>query len=149
MNTYKRGVEEKMKQNSKGLFLGAMAIIIFMAVPFTMNADVKTLVQKDFESGVYGGPAFKFTTIDGKFCYLVGGGGTWLINHRITIGGMWYGLVSDLTTGGRDIDMDYGGFDGGFVFFPDSVVHFTAHVKLGCGNVSRSSPGPAMVHACL
>ena len=114
--------------------------ILFMAVPFALNADVKTLVPKDFESGGYGGPAFKFTTIDGQFSFLMGGGGAWLLNHRIMIGGMGFGLASDLTSGGRALDMSYGGFNGGYIFFPDNVVHFTTHATIGWGEVSLQDP---------
>jgi hypothetical protein len=117
-----------------------IVFIVFMAVPFALNADAKTLVPENFESGGYGGPAFKFTTIDGQFSFLMGGGGAWLINHRISIGGMGFGLTSDLSSGGRDIDMSYGGFNGGYVFFPDSVVHFTAHATIGWGEVSLTGP---------
>jgi hypothetical protein len=124
----------------KKLFI--VMFVIFMAVPFILGADARTLVPKHFESGGYGGPAFKFTSVKNKFSYMVGGGGAWIINHRITIGGMGFGLVSDLetTVGGNthDIDMNYGGFDGGYVFFPDSVVHFTIHGTIGWGSVSST-----------
>ncbi len=34
--------------------------------------------------------------------------------------------------------MNYGGFDGGYVFFPDNIVHFTAHATIGWGEVSST-----------
>ena len=117
-----------------------IVFIMFMAVPFALSAGAKTLVPENFESGGYGGPVFKFTTVDGQFGFLMGGGGAWLINHRISIGGMGFGLATDLTTGGRALDMSYFGFDGGYVFFPDSVVHFTAHATIGWGEVSLRDP---------
>jgi hypothetical protein len=114
---------------------------MFMAVPFALNADAKTLVPENFESGGYGGPAFKFTTIDGQFSFLMGGGGAWLINHKISIGGMGFGLATDLKSGGSDLDMSYFGFNGGYVFFPDSIVHFITHATIGWGEVQlRRTP---------
>ena len=48
-----------------------IAFIMFMAAPFVLNAEAKTLLPKDFESGGYGGPALKFTAIDGQFSFLM------------------------------------------------------------------------------
>jgi hypothetical protein len=122
-----------------------VVLILFVAVPFAVSAEQKTLVPEHFESGGYGGPAVKFTMVKDKFSYMAGGGGAWLINHRLSIGGMGYGLVSDLETtdGGNkyDIDMSYGGFDVGYAFFPDSVVHFTIHGTIGWGSVSSTDTG--------
>ncbi len=116
-------------------------LILFVAIPFTLSAQNESLFDKDFEfeSGCYGGPTFRFTTINGDFTYLAGFGGAWIIDHRVTIGGSLFWLDSDIETTvsgtSYDIDMDYGGFDMGYVILPDRVVHLTVYTLVGGGEV--------------
>jgi hypothetical protein len=128
---------KKMKQ----FFI--LVLILFVAVPLTLNAQEKTLFRGDFESGGYCGPSFKFTAIEDDFAYLAGIGGTWLIDHRVTLGGAFYWLESDIetTVSGtvHDIDMGYGGFELGYVFLPERLVHFNVHTLIGGGEVSSEN----------
>jgi hypothetical protein len=123
-----------------------LSLILFMAIPFALNAQQKTLFKEDkeVESGFYCRPVLlKVTTIGGEVAGLGGIGGTWIITHRVTLGLAGYWLSTDLeknvagTT--HDIGMDYGGFELGYVFLPDSPVHFTVHTLVGSGSVSSKN----------
>ena len=120
-----------------------LTLILFVAIPFALNAQERTLFkgEGEVESGFYCRPVLlKVTAIDGEAAAFGGIGGTWIIGHRVTLGLSGYWLSTDLekTVSGtiHDIGMDYGGFELGYVFLHESPVHFTVHTLVGAGNVS-------------
>ncbi|HEB33128.1 MAG TPA: hypothetical protein ENI15_19980 [Spirochaetes bacterium] len=113
----KRG--RKMK---KTLFI--LLIAMFMVIPFVLNAEQKTLVKSDVDSGWYCRPVLlKLTTIDGGLAGLGGIGGNWMIAHRVTLGASAYWLMTpvetDVSGAAHEIEFDYGGFELGYVFLSD------------------------------
>ena len=104
------------------------------------NSTEKTLFGgKKVSHGGYGGPSLKVIDIDGKYGFMSGGEGAWIINHSIIIGGAGYGLVSDINVPGKEdysLNMGYGGVNLGLVLFSDSVLHLTAETLLGSGGIS-------------
>ncbi len=125
-----------------------VVVTLLLFVTGTMQAqEEETLLGGGFESGGYGAPVVKFTTVKGEFGVLVGGYGGWLINHAFMIGGGGFGLVTthhpDQSTGsfygipeGGRMEFGYGGGVLEFIFSPKSVVHSSISVLIGAGSVS-------------
>ena len=107
-----------------------------MIVPLYNYAEEKTLITGEIESGGYGGPVVKLSSINNNFCVLMGGRGGWIINHAFVVGGGGYGLATDILVSGKKLAMGYGGLELGYVFFSDSLVHFAIHSHFGFGGLS-------------
>jgi len=116
-------------------------IVLVLIIPFTAFAEEKTLVGDGVDHGGYGGFVVKFMSIGGDLGVIVGGRGGWIINHTFVIGGGGYGLANDITIDGRDLQMDYGGFELEYIWRSDSVVHFTIHFGIGGGKVEMINTG--------
>jgi hypothetical protein len=110
-------------------------IVLVLIIPISTFAEEKTIVGDGIDHGGYGAPVLKFMSIGGDLGVIVGGRGGWIINHTIVIGGGYYGLANDITIEGRDLQMDYGGFEIEYIWRSDSVVHFTIHTGIGGGKV--------------
>jgi hypothetical protein len=116
-------------------FLLAVILILF-TVPIIANAEERTLISGEIESGGYGGPVVKLSAVNSEFAVFMGGRGGWIINHAFIVGGGGYGLATDVYVNGKKLSLGYGGLELGYVFLSDSLVHFTAHSLLGFGGVS-------------
>jgi hypothetical protein len=124
-----------------------MMFVLFLLTAVAVRAqEEETLLGGGFESGGYGAPVVKFTSVKGEFAVMVGGYGGWLINHAFMLGGGGYGLVTrhDLepaagTVGlpeDHRIEFGYGGGILEFIFSPMAVVHATVSLLIGGGTVS-------------
>ncbi len=101
--------------------------------------------------GGFGGPAVKFTGIDGRFGVFVGGRGGWIINQTVAIGGGGYALANPsnfdhLTDGtgnpGR-LEMAYGGLELGYSHRSQNTVHIALGLLIGAGGVAWEPDGSA------
>jgi hypothetical protein len=110
--------------------------ILSMAIPVFSNAEERTLISGEIESGGYGGPVVKLSSVNSEFCVFMGGRGGWIINHAFVVGGGAYGLATDILVSGKKLAMGYGGIELGYVFFSDSLIHFTVHSLFGFGGLS-------------
>ncbi|NPV01225.1 MAG: hypothetical protein HPY53_07575 [Brevinematales bacterium] len=94
--------------------------------------------------GGMGGPSFMFTTVNNEFTMMMGGGGGMLLGHSLILGGAGYGMtsansvshISGTTTNTGNLTFGYGGFMLGYIFFPESVAHFTVFGMIGGGGVT-------------
>lgn len=121
-------------------------VVLFIAGTVQAQEE-ETLLGGGFESGGYGGPVVKFTSVNGEFAVMAGGYGGWLINHAFMIGGGGYGLVTKhrpdqavrtsygIPDGGQ-MEFSYGGGMLEFIFSPMSVVHSSVSLLIGGGEVS-------------
>lgn len=127
-----------------------LCMLLLFAVATSKAQEEETLLGGGFESGGYGAPVVKFTTVKGEFGVMVGGYGGWLINHAFMIGGGGFGLVTnhyaspasgntyDIFGRGR-LEFGYGGGMLEFIFSPMSVVHSSLSLLIGGGTVSFTS----------
>ena len=113
-----------------------LIILTLASVPLAANAQEQTLIRGEIESGGYGGPVVKLSSINNEFCVLMGGRGGWIINHAFIVGGGGYGLATDIFVNGNKLALGYGGLELGYVIMSDSLVHFTVHSLIGFGGVS-------------
>ena len=107
--------------------------------------EEETLLSGGLESGGYGAPVVKFTSVKGEFAVMVGGYGGWLINHAFLLGGGGYGLATRHVLepasgiagipGDRRIEFGYGGGMLEYLFNPKAVVHSSVSLLIGGGAV--------------
>lgn len=69
---------------------------ILLVLPLSVLSQEKTLLEGEVSHGGFGGPAVKFTSVNGDFGIMVGGRGGWIIDHTFVIGGGGYGLLNDI-----------------------------------------------------
>jgi len=114
------------------------ALVMMSAAPLV--AQEKTLFDGSIESGGFGGPALKVTRINDQVGLMAGGGGAWVVNHGLILGGAGYGLANDLNTKGfgpdtSRIDVGYGGGIIGYQIASDELVHVGLQTLIGAGGV--------------
>ena len=110
--------------------------------------EPETLIKGDHEHehGGFGGPVVKITTFDFEPGILVGGRGGWILDHQLTVGGAGYGLAKNLRKEDGDysensqLGFGYGGFELGFIFGSDKLVHGSLHALIGGGGLSLWDP---------
>ena len=115
---------------------------MMLLVAFPAFAQEETLIKGDIESGGFGGPVVKFTSMNGEAGILVGGRGGWIINHSLIIGGGGYGLANNIKAkvlgpnGERYLNFGYGGVELEYVSQPARLVHLSYMVLVGGGGVN-------------
>ncbi len=103
--------------------------------------QVEQLIEGNIESGGFGGPVLKVTSMGGTTGILVGGRGGWIINHTFIVGGGGYGLANyvEASTPGPNgepyISFGYGGLELEYVQNWQRLVHFSVGVLIGAGGV--------------
>lgn len=117
-------------------------------------AQTETLVGDDFQSGGYGAPIWKVTTVAGKTTVMSGGRGAWVINRTYSLGGGGFSLVSDLETDEVSTDgkplflrMSYGGLELGYMHRTAKLVHLVFHLTMGGGTVELREHSPSKEEA--
>lgn len=87
----------------------------------------------------FGGPTVSYTTINGEFAVMSGGGGGVIIND-LFIGGYGEGVSNYInnnsTSAYRDIEFGHGGFWLGYEFYPEKMIHPVFSTRLGWGGIS-------------
>jgi hypothetical protein len=127
------------------------SIVFFFATIFSIFAqEQKTLIGSVNDFGGYGGPMMQFTSIDGEFGFMMGGGGAALFNRKFILGGYGLGLTNPLNrqitiAGSTDpipalVNMGHGGFILGYILNSEDVIHFGVSTLAGWGSVYYTSP---------
>jgi hypothetical protein len=99
------------------------------------------LIQGSIESGGFGGPVLKVTSLGGSTGILVGGRGGWIINHTFILGGGGYGLANYVRAatpgpnGEPYINFGYGGVEVEYITNWERLVHFSVGVLIGGGGI--------------
>lgn len=87
----------------------------------------------------FGGPTMSYSTINGEFAFMMGGGGGILINN-LFLGGYGEGLTNVLNSTAnspvRDIDFGHGGFLVGYEIAPKRLIHPVISSRIGWGAIS-------------
>ena len=123
---------------------------IILAIAITANSqDKEYQTLFDFNdvriSGV-GGPFMQFTSINGDFAHMMGGGGAILVGDFF-IGGYGLGLTNQIRINpdlyppdydvfeGDNFSVSHGGFWLGYSLFGDKPIHVTFSALLGWGEI--------------
>jgi hypothetical protein len=115
-------------------------LFLLSTLTFPVFAQEQTLISGDIESGGFGGPAIKITSINGENAVLAGGRGGWIINHTFVLGGAGYGLVTDVNAKKTDsvhqfIEMGYGGLNLEYIASSDNLIHLSIELLVGGGGI--------------
>ena len=116
-------------------------IMVAILLSVTVFAQEKTFFNGEMHNGGYGAFFTKAGTINGKTGVFMGGQGTWLINHKIGLGGKGYALISPFDVSGLDnIKMEFGCWGGVFeyVIASDQLIHVNINTMIGAGGVRYS-----------
>jgi hypothetical protein len=128
-----------------------MRYLIFFIVLITFMsesaAQEETLVKSDTESGGFGAPVLKYTSIYGQNTLMIGGRGGWIINHSFVIGGGGYGTVTEVDApegilpelGSLDLKFEYGGLELEYILNPKSLAHIGFYILIGGGSIKFSN----------
>lgn len=121
-----------------------VAVVVTLLLAASLGyGQAEQLIEGDIESGGFGGPVLKITSIGGSTGILVGGRGGWIINHTFIIGGGGYGLANDVsaTTPGPNgepyVNFGYGGLELEYVQNWERLIHFSVGLLIGAGGVGH------------
>jgi hypothetical protein len=120
----------------------ACFVLMLFLVAIPAIAQEETLIKGDIESGGFGGPVVKFTSMNGEAGILVGGRGGWIINHSFIIGGGGYGLANNINAkvpgpyGERYLNFGYGGVELEYISQPARLIHMSYMMLIGGGGVN-------------
>jgi hypothetical protein len=118
-----------------------VVLLFFTALP--LLAQEETLLSGEIESGGFGGPAIKFSTVNGSGAVFVGGRGGWIINHTLIVGLGGYGLATEVKArtvgpnGERYVGLGYGGAELEYILNSNKLIHYSVAVLLGGGGIGR------------
>ena len=117
-------------------------LVFLLVLVFTspVLAQEATLINGEIESGGFGGPVLKVTSINGENAVMVGGCGGWIINHSFVLGGGGYGLVTDVHAKATDsihqnIEMGYGGLELEYIPSSNDLFHLSVGLLVGAGGI--------------
>jgi len=117
--------------------------------------EIQTIFDGDVSISGFGGPFMSFTSLNGDFAHMMGGGGGVLISQSLFFGGFGMGNTTqhfmDYTNphtsevfNDLDIDFGYGGFYFGYIFFPTRAIHPAVFLQTGWGDISLNEDGSSL-----
>ncbi len=124
-----------------------IVVLFFILASFLTFGQEETLISGKVQSGGFGAPVVKFSTVKNNFAIFVGGYGGWLINHTLLIGAGGYGLVNKIKgpqsalyfynyVSDVRIEFGYGGLILEYIGLPNNLIHYSVSVLVGGGEVS-------------
>jgi hypothetical protein len=99
--------------------------------------EIQTLFGSGTRISGFGGPIMSFTSINGEFAHMMGGGGCVLLGD-VFIGGYGEGLTNSIMAGGNSIKFGHGGFWTGYSFMADRALHPAISTQLGWGSITQT-----------
>ncbi len=114
----------------------ASFIILSVSGLKAQDSEIQTLFSGTTSISGFGGPAMSFTTINGEFAHMMGGGGGVLLGDFF-FGGYGEGLTNGIPIGANRLDFGHGGFWTGYSFFANRPFHPAISAQIGWGGVSE------------
>ncbi len=129
---------------TKTIMRKIFAVILSLSVTasvFSQDQEIQTLFGYGTRISGFGGPFMSFTTINGEFAHMMGGGGGVLLGDFF-LGGYGEGLTNYIENieGGDKIEFGHGGFWTGYSFFGVKPIHPAFSLQLGWGDISLKDP---------
>ena len=115
--------------------------IAAVILTLTVMAQEKTLLDGKLNNGGYGAFFTKIGVINGNTGVFMGGQGSWVINHKLAIGGKGYALISPFDVAGlENIKMEFGCWGGllEYIIASDNLLHLNINAMIGAGGVRYS-----------
>jgi hypothetical protein len=115
-------------------------LILSLAGLSAQENGIQTLFGSDTRISGLGGPNMSFTSINGEFAHMMGGGGGVMLGDFF-FGGYGEGLTNSIIAGGNRISFGHGGFWTGYSFMADRVLHPSLSTQIGWGNIAQRDEG--------
>ncbi len=109
--------------------------ILFSVSLFAQDDEIQTLFGSGTKITGFGGPFMTFTSINGDFAHLMGGGGGVMLGDFF-LGGYGEGLTNYIYAEGTQINFGHGGFWTGFSFFGKRAIHPCISAQIGWGGLT-------------
>ena len=88
-------------------------LIVAVLLSITVMAQEKTLLNSKMHNGGYGAFFTKVGGINGKPGVFMGGQGSWILGHKLALGGKGYALISPYDVSGlNNVKMEFGCWGG-------------------------------------
>ena len=129
--------------------------ILLVAFAASIHAQ-ESLKDVDDDTGGFGGPVVKLTTITRQTALMIGGRGGWILDHTFLVGGGVYTLVTDVdgptgiypTLEPLDVDFSWFGLELEHIFKPSELIHYSLYAFVGGGAVRYvKDVGPVSTNA--
>jgi hypothetical protein len=142
MNNWFSSVQFKQHNFTVTIEVPMKKIVVLLVFVFTFSAFAQetTLINGEIESGGFGGPVLKVTSINGENAVMIGGRGGWIINHSLVLGGGGYGLVTEVKAKKTDslrqyVEMGYGGLEIEYITASNDLLHLSMGLLVGAGGI--------------
>ncbi|MFC2136987.1 hypothetical protein ACFLTE_02320 [Bacteroidota bacterium] len=139
------------------------SILLFVAILIgfivTAQDDYRTIFGDGNIKKIrgFGGPLMTFTTIDGEFAHMMGGGGGIILNDQLIFGGFGSGVTNRInaerTVNGstlyedQEVDFGYGGLWFGYIINGNAPIHPVIHTQLGWGSLEIMDKNDFIAHS--
>lgn len=118
-------------------FVSVVLLVLTTTIVFSQeDGEFETLFGEGTSFSGFGGPWMTFTTINGEFAHMMGGGGGVLLNKSFYFGGYGYGLTNNISHLNETIDFGYGGLMAGYIFNSNKALHPMIGLQMGWGDIS-------------
>ncbi len=131
-----------MKQVTRLMIIGLCSLLALNASAQDDDEFRTIFSGQPLRVSGFGGPFMNFTTIDGEFAHMMGGGGGVIVNDFF-IGGYGLGLTTTHNPPGGynypasyELEFGHGGFWLGYTFLGKKAIHPVIHVQTGWGGIS-------------
>lgn len=125
-------------------------LLAIMFIASTINAQDEEEFRTIFDNKItkvrgFGGPDMCFTTIDGEFAHMMGGGGGLILNDQLIFGGWGMGMTNSIPAKvrfdnngdneweGKELDYGVGGLWFGYIIQGKKPIHPVIHAQIGWG----------------
>jgi hypothetical protein len=128
-------------------FLSIMGVLSAQtneADEYKKHNEVKTVMNsiEIHRISGFGGPTMSYSTINGEFAFMMGGGGGIIINN-LFLGGYGEGVSNTLNIGSnysiRELQFGHGGFWIGYEIAPKWIIHPVISSRIGWGSITGYS----------
>ena len=119
----------------------ALWILLIMIATFGVaqeedqDREIETLLGDEITFTGFGGPWMNFTSINGSFTHMMGGGGGVILNQVFYFGGYGYGNTNAIDYDLGQLDFGYGGIMAGYIHQGNKAIHPTVGLMMGWGEV--------------
>jgi len=114
----------------------AILVVLSLVGLKAQDSEIQTLFSGSTRISGFGGPLMSFTTINGQFAHMMGGGGGVLLGNYF-LGGYGEGLTNGIPVNGNRLEFGHGGFWTGYSFMAARPLHPTVSAQIGWGSVSE------------
>ena len=117
-------------------------ITLFFSGLKAQESEIQTLFSGSTRISGFGGPLMSFTTVNGEFAHMMGGGGAVLLGDFF-IGGYGEGLTNGIPVNEYRLEFGHGGFWTGYSFRANRAFHPAISAQIGWGSVGERDDNAA------